>query len=99
MAALPLASADIGPGGAGFLAVVLLIAAAVLIFVAMSHSLKRLRKSVERGTFGTTEPGAEPTDPAQAADLPEAKAEAAEPSATPESPVSSDPGGQGGASV
>ena len=46
-----LLAAKIGAGGLGFLVVLLLIVAAVVIFIAMSGSLKRLRRSVDAGTF------------------------------------------------
>jgi hypothetical protein len=51
MAASPLA-AGVGPGGAGFLVVVVLIVAVVAILVAMAGSLRRLRQSVAKGAFG-----------------------------------------------
>ena len=46
-----LLAAKIGAGGLAFLVVLLLIAASVIIFVAMSGSLKRLRRSVDTGVF------------------------------------------------
>lgn len=54
------ASDNIGPGGIAFLVVVLLIAASVVIFFAMSRSLKSLRRSVNSGTFG--QPNGTPAD-------------------------------------
>jgi hypothetical protein len=88
MAALPLASDDIGPGGAGFLVVILLIVAAALIFWAMSGSLKRLRKSVERGTFG---------QPREVEQAKPAESRAIEDESDPAAGVRSDPGGPGDA--
>jgi hypothetical protein len=87
MAALPLASDDIGPGGAGFLVVILLIVAAALIFWAMSGSLKRLRKRVERGTFGQQQE----TEQAK-----QAESRATEDESDPAGGLRSDPGGPGG---
>jgi uncharacterized membrane protein len=40
------------PGGLGFLVFVVFIIAAVVIFVAMSRSLRRMRSHVDRGDFG-----------------------------------------------
>ncbi len=54
-------AAKIGAGGLGLLVVVVLIIAAIVIFIAMSGSLKRLRQSVDKGTFG--HPGDEGTTP------------------------------------
>jgi uncharacterized membrane protein len=39
-------------GGLGFLIVVVFIIAAVVIFIAMSRSLRRMRSHVDRGDFG-----------------------------------------------
>jgi hypothetical protein len=40
------------PGGLGFLIVVVFFIAAVLIFMAMTRSMRRMRSHVERGDFG-----------------------------------------------
>ena len=53
-----LSAAQIGAGGLGLIVVVLLMGAAVVIFIAMSRSLKRLHQSVDRGSFD------QPQDPA-----------------------------------
>jgi hypothetical protein len=41
-----------GPGGLGFLILVVFIVAAVVIFWAMARSMRRMRSHVERGDFG-----------------------------------------------
>jgi UPF0716 family protein affecting phage T7 exclusion len=59
-------AAKIGAGGLGFLVVVLLIIAVAIIGFAMVKSLRRLRRSVEQGTFGQPN-GVDVTDAARAA--------------------------------
>lgn len=60
-----LLAAKIGAGGLGLIVVLLLIIAAIAIFIAMSGSLKRLRQSVDKGVF---EQPAEPTGSHEAID-------------------------------
>jgi hypothetical protein len=81
MAHLVLAD-DIGPGGTAFFIVLALIGAALVIFWAMFGSLRRLKKSVASGDFGTQH---------EARDEPVGAESPAEPAATP------DQGGRGGA--
>ncbi len=82
-----LLAAKIGAGGLGFLVVLLLIAAAVVIFIAMSGSLKRLRRSVDSGEF-------EHHVEEQAAQVRKADDDAG---TSGEAAVSRDPSGRGGA--
>jgi hypothetical protein len=89
MAASPLA-AGVGPGGTGFLVVVLLIVAVIVIFVAMAGSLKRLRRSVARGAFD------QPGESAGTAAAPDGEA-AGRTQASAEHGVTRDPEGPGGA--
>ena len=63
------ASQDLGAGGTAFLIVLVLIVAMAFVFWAMIHSFRRLRQSVDSGTFG--HPGSagktpSATDPAKA---------------------------------
>jgi len=51
LAANVLAADDVGPGGTGFLVVVLLIVVVVALIFALRHSLKSLRRNVDNGTF------------------------------------------------
>lgn len=54
----PVLAGGISAGGVGFLVVLLLLLAAVGLFLAMSGSLKRMRRNVSRGTFrGVGRPG------------------------------------------
>ena len=62
-------AAKIGAGGLGFLITVLLIVGVVIIGIALSRSLKRLRRSVDDGTFGHPDDidltkASQPDDPA-----------------------------------
>jgi uncharacterized membrane protein len=50
-----LLAADAGPGGFGALILVLFIVVAIVIFVAMSRSLKRMRSNADRGVFGESQ--------------------------------------------
>jgi hypothetical protein len=59
----PVLAIDAGGGASGFVVVVLLCAAAVGLFVAMSASLRRMRANVARGEFGRRPPPAR--DPGQ----------------------------------
>ena len=63
-------AATIGAGGLGLIVVAALIIAAIVIFVAMSGSLKRLRQSVDKGVFDQPEDGAaaQSQPPAQGSD-------------------------------
>jgi hypothetical protein len=45
-------AASPGPGGFGFLIFLVFALAAVVIFIAMVRSMKRMRAHVERGDFG-----------------------------------------------
>lgn len=64
----PVLAGGISAGGVGFLVVLMLLLAAVGLFVAMSGSLKRMRRNVSQGTFrgtprrrgGTGRPPGEP---------------------------------------
>jgi hypothetical protein len=51
------------PGALGFLIVVVFFIAAVLIFTAMTRSMRRMRSHVDRGDFGRTDPPDEPPAP------------------------------------
>ena len=47
-----LLAAGSSPGGLGFLVFVIFVIAAVVIFLAMTRSLRRMRSHVDRGDFG-----------------------------------------------
>ena len=59
-----LLAAGSSPGGLGFLVFVIFVIAAVVIFLAMTRSLRRMRSHVDRGDFaapkdeGAAGPGA-----------------------------------------
>jgi hypothetical protein len=48
------ADKDVGPGGTGFLVVVLLIVVLIGLIFAMRRSLKSLRRNVDSGSFDET---------------------------------------------
>ncbi len=50
----PVLAGGISAGGVGFLVVLMLLLAAVGLFVAMSGSLKRMRRNVSQGRFRET---------------------------------------------
>lgn len=55
-------------GGLGFLVFVAFVVAAIVIFIAMTRSMRRMRSHVDRGEFGAPRPGgpeAGPDDPRQ----------------------------------
>lgn len=83
MALAPLA-AGVGVGGIGFLIVVLLLVAVIVICLAMTSSLRRLRRTVAKGDFGPPDSSADAT---------------ASGARKRDDPVNRDPGDPGGASV
>jgi hypothetical protein len=54
LAADQAADKDVGPGGIGFLVVVLLIVVLLGLIFAMRRSLKSLRRNVDNGSFDET---------------------------------------------
>jgi hypothetical protein len=66
---MTVAAEQLGAGGTAFAVVLALIIAMTFIFWAMIRSFKRLRKSVDTGTFGHPD-GAQPPLPGEASDRP-----------------------------
>ena len=58
------------PGGLGFLVVVVFFVAAVLIFLAMTRSMRRMRAHVDRGDFGAENRPADSDGPNDAGEPP-----------------------------